>query len=173
MKNFQHQLQFLTCGITCRFYFSGQVDRASNAEKAEAGSIPGWVKPKTLKIGICGFPIWPSALKPRSGPTGFYTKNITNIILSLQEKSKSWLVIPNLRITLIKMFIPASWSSGNAFVSEAGGLGFKPRVGQIENSVANGLPPLRHFFERSFVAREQWCGYGHRKLVTRFGVIQL
>ena len=48
-----------------------------------------------------------------------------------------------------------SWSSGNAFVSEAGGLRFKSRAGQIEHSVANGSPPLRHFFERSCVARAQ------------------
>ena len=49
----------------------------------------------------------------------------------------------------------ASWSSGNAFVSGAGGLRFKSRPGQIEHSVANGLPPLRHFFERSCVARKR------------------
>ena len=50
---------------------------------------------------------------------------------------------------------PASWSSGNAFVSGAGGLRFKSRAGQIGLSVANGLPPLRHFFEWSSVARAQ------------------
>ena len=50
---------------------------------------------------------------------------------------------------------PASWSSGNAFVSGAGGLRFKSQNGQIGHSVANGSPPLRHFFERSCVAREQ------------------
>ena len=50
---------------------------------------------------------------------------------------------------------PASWSSGNAFVSGAGGLRFKSRVGQIGHSVANGSPPLRHFFEWSCVARAQ------------------
>ena len=37
---------------------------------------------------------------------------------------------------------PASWSSGNAFVSEEGGLRFKSRDGQIRHSVANGSPPL-------------------------------
>ena len=60
---------------------------------------------------------------------------------------------------LIKLVIsgevPASWSSGNAFVSGAGGLRFKSRAGQIGHSVANGSPPLRHFFERSCVARAQ------------------
>ena len=43
----------------------------------------------------------------------------------------------------------ASWSSGNAFVFGAGGLGFKSRTSQIEHSVANGSPSLRHFFEKS------------------------
>ena len=51
--------------------------------------------------------------------------------------------------------IPASWSSGNAFVSGAGGLRFKSRAGQIGHSVADSSPPLRHFFERSCVARAQ------------------
>ena len=50
---------------------------------------------------------------------------------------------------------PASWSSGNAFVSGAGGLRFKSRAGQIGHSVANGSPPLQHFFEWSCVARAQ------------------
>ena len=46
-------------------------------------------------------------------------------------------------------------SSGNAFVSGAGGLRFKSQAGQIGHSVANGSPPLRHFFERSCVTRAQ------------------
>ena len=50
---------------------------------------------------------------------------------------------------------PASWSSGNVFVSEAGGLRFKSRAGQIGRSVVHGSPPLRHFFERSCFARAQ------------------
>ena len=65
-----------------------------------------------------------------------------------------------------------SWSSGNAFVSGAGGLRFKSRAGQIGHSVANGSPPLRLFFEWSCVARAQQRGNGPRQLVTRFGVIQ-
>ena len=44
-----------------------------------------------------------------------------------------------------------SRSSGNAF-SFSGGLRFKSQAGQVERSVANGSPPLRHFFERSCVA---------------------
>ena len=51
--------------------------------------------------------------------------------------------------------ILASWSSGNAFVSGAGGLRFKSRAGQIGRSVAIGSPPLRHFFERNYVALAQ------------------
>ena len=47
------------------------------------------------------------------------------------------------------------WWSGNAFVTGAGDLRFKSQAGQIEHSVANGSPPLRHFFERSCVARAQ------------------
>ena len=40
-------------------------------------------------------------------------------------------------------------------VGRAGGPRFKSRAGQIGHSVANGSPPLRHFFERSCVARAQ------------------
>ena len=40
-----------------------------------------------------------------------------------------------------------SLSSGNVFVSGAGGLRFKSRADQIGHSVANGLPPIRHFFK--------------------------
>ena len=45
------------------------------------------------------------------------------------------------------ILLQASWPSGNAFVSGAEGLRFKSRVGQIGHSVANDLPPLRHFFK--------------------------
>ena len=43
-----------------------------------------------------------------------------------------------------KLMAPASWTSGNALVSAAGGLRFKSRTGQIGHSVTNGSPPLRH-----------------------------
>ena len=66
----------------------------------------------------------------------------------------------------------ASWSSGNAFVFEAGGQRFKFRAGQIRHNVAIGSSPLPHFFERSCVAREQRRGDGPRRLVARFGVLQ-
>ena len=49
----------------------------------------------------------------------------------------------------------ASWSSGNTFVSGAGGLSYKFQTGQIGHRVANGLPLLRHSFERSCVSRAQ------------------
>ena len=35
---------------------SGRVDRASVTEAVDSGSIPGRVKPKTIKIGIHRFP---------------------------------------------------------------------------------------------------------------------
>ena len=35
---------------------SGRVDRASATETVDSGSIPGWVIPKTIKIGIHSFP---------------------------------------------------------------------------------------------------------------------
>ena len=34
----------------------GRVDRASTTETIDSGSIPGGVKPKTIKIGIHSFP---------------------------------------------------------------------------------------------------------------------
>ena len=57
--------------------------------------------------------------------------------------------------TPIYFWIFSSWSSGNVFVSGAENLRFKSRAGQIGHSVANGSPPLRHFFERSCAARAQ------------------
>ena len=41
---------------------SGRVDRASATETVDLGSIPGRVKPKTIKIGIHSFPAWRSAI---------------------------------------------------------------------------------------------------------------
>ena len=35
---------------------SGRVDRASATKAVDSGSIPGRVKPKTIKIGIHSFP---------------------------------------------------------------------------------------------------------------------
>ena len=35
---------------------SGRVDRASATEEVDWGSIPGRVKPKTIKFGIHSFP---------------------------------------------------------------------------------------------------------------------
>ena len=45
------------------FSISGRVDRASATEAVDTGSIPGRVKPKTIKIGIYSFPAWRSAIK--------------------------------------------------------------------------------------------------------------
>ena len=63
-------------------------------------------------------------------------------------------------------------SSGNSFVSEAGGQRNKSRSGQIGLSVACGSSPLQYFFEGSCVARAQWQGDWPRQLAARFGVIQ-
>ena len=57
--------------------------------------------------------------------------------------------------TFSRSSITACWSSGNAFDSEAGGLRFESQGGQTGHSVANGSPPLPHFFERSCIARVQ------------------
>ena len=62
------------------------------------------------------------------------------------------------------------WSSVDAFVSGAGGLKFKSRIGQIGHSVADSLPPLRHFFKRTCADRAQ--SRGESQLVTRFDVLQ-
>ena len=69
----------------------------------------------------------------------------------LDSKTKSNMVDKMLRFVSLTNVL----SSGNAFVSEAGGLRFKPWAGEIAHSVAYGSPPLRHFFERSCVARAQ------------------
>ena len=49
----------------------------------------------------------------------------------------------------------ASWSGGNALVTNVVCLRFKSRAGQIKPSVTSGSPPLRHFFERSCATRAQ------------------
>ena len=50
---------------------------------------------------------------------------------------------------------PASWSSGNAFVSGAGGLRFKSRGGQIGHSVANARHRCNISSKGAVVARAQ------------------
>ena len=44
------------CGRWLVEPISGRVDRASATEAVDSGSIPGRVKPKTIKIGIHSFP---------------------------------------------------------------------------------------------------------------------
>ena len=75
-------------------------------------------------------------------------------------------------LSLISSIWPASWLSGNAFVSGEEGLGLKSRAGQIERGVANGLQPLQYFFEKSCFAPAQWRRDGSCKLIARFGVKQ-
>ena len=41
----------------------GRVNRASVTETVDSGSIPGRVKSKTIKIGICSFPAWRLPIK--------------------------------------------------------------------------------------------------------------
>ena len=41
----------------CCVQDSGRVDRVSGTETVDSGSIPGRVKPKTIKIGIHSFPV--------------------------------------------------------------------------------------------------------------------
>ena len=61
-------------------------------------------------------------------------------------------------------FQPENWSSGHVFVAGAVDLRFKTlgskstqdsnlrfKTGQIGHTAVNGLPSLRHFFERSYV----------------------
>ena len=55
-------------------------------------------------------------------------------------------------LILCDYFVPANWSSDNAFVSGAGGQRFKFRASRIGHSVAKRAPPPQHFFERSCVA---------------------
>ena len=75
--------------------------------------------------------------------TGFINNPIKNDILNQISVAQTYLNYSNILF------------SGNAFVSKAGGPRFKSRAGQIEHSVANGSPPLRHFLERSCTARAQ------------------
>ena len=70
--------------------------------------------------------------------------------------------------------MPASWSSGNVFVSEAEGTRFKSRGGQIEHNVAKGKGSA---IAVTFLQKKRCCvGAVMRnwalKLVTRFGVVQ-
>ena len=59
------------------------------------------------------------------------------------------------KLFCIRIFMLHFCVSNQVFVSRAGDRRFKSRAGQIGHSVANGSPPLRHFFERSYVARAQ------------------
>ena len=67
---------------------------------------------------------------------------------------------------------PVSWSSGNAFVSGAGGVRFKSRAVKSDTV----LPKARHRCDISskgaVLPRRNDTEIGSDKLVTRFGVIQ-
>ena len=75
-------------------------------------------------------------------------------------KKKNWL---NYVAILLKL---SSKSSDNACASGEGDLRFKSWTGQIEHSVENGWPALRHFFKRSCVAL--WCNDAEMASQTRY-----
>ena len=55
----------------------------------------------------------------------------------------------------------------NAFVSGAAGLRFKSRACQTDTVVANGSPPLQHFFKGSYVATDAMaCGWAPQTRYT-------
>ena len=60
---------------------------------------------------------------------------------------------------LKKSFVTENWPFGRAetrsSLGSSGRLWFKSRAGKIGHSVASGLPPRRHFFEKSCVARRR------------------
>ena len=93
----------------------------------------------------------------------FSTKDVT-LYLSLKKNlliktAKNILPVPEIcfgclninivKVSLIRLVCSASWSNGNAFVSEVGGLSFNSRGGQNRNSFANGSPPLQYFFRKA------------------------
>ena len=92
---------------------------------------------KTLLQSLFGRrPLYPKILK-----------RITKAYLNESKvKIKSIVLIKLLNNDFISK--PGSWSSGNVFFSGAGGLRIKSRAGQIGHIVANGSPPLQHFFRK-------------------------
>ena len=94
----------------------------------------------------------------KENPTNIIAKVVVNVLFKIFvdfEKNIPFLITFNLSEILVTVHTPASWPSGNAFVSGAEGLRFKSRAGQIGHSVANGLPMQRHFFQRSCVTQMQ------------------
>ena len=78
-----------------------------------------------------------------------------------------------LMFALIELVQSAGKSRGNAFVNVVGGPRFKFWACQIERSVAKNSAPVRHFFQKSYVAPAQRRGDGPCKhTVTRFDIIQ-
>ena len=56
MQTLWNKLILIFNVLNIQIAFSGQVDRASATETVDSGSIPGRVKPKTIKIGIHSLP---------------------------------------------------------------------------------------------------------------------
>ena len=91
-----------------------------------------------------------------SNSSSNFGEELSNLVHENRNmKPTSTIALEAKRFDVSNRAAPVSWSSGNAFVSGAGDLGFKPRAGQIGHSVANGSTPLRHFFEMSCVVRAQ------------------
>ena len=67
---------------------------------------------------------------------------------------------------------PVDWAITGSSLSRAGGLRFISRAGQIGHNITNGSPPVKHLFERSWLARALRRVDEPSKLITRFSVIQ-
>ena len=157
------------------------MDKAFAADTVDMGSITGLVKPKlerilhshpgsrldisnkmgSVKLSPTVVDTWANNNRLSKNLRCFSPSvdNLVNknaITANLRKKLLKYVEQSIVNANFFKLFLePASWWSGNAFVSEAGGLRFKSRTGQIERDVANCSPTLRHFFERSCVAQAQ------------------
>ena len=102
------------------------------------------------------------ARKSRGPPTGVGDSSLRNEFSPSSNHSHIkcfWINFTYMvfccRLNIIHASGSALWSSGNAFGTGKGGLRFKSRTVHVGYSVANGSPLLRHFFQRSGVARRR------------------
>ena len=88
--------------------------------------------------------------KPRRSPNYGLVKH-TYVIVSNQQN----FVGPLLQYSTLPLLLCLStrWSSRKAFLSGARSLRFKSRPRQIEQIDVNDSPPLRHFFEKTYVVQ--------------------
>ena len=76
--------------------------------------------------------------------------------------------------SFLRRFDRKYWPVGQAVTLSyrAGGLIFKSQAGQIGHRVANGWPPLRHFFKSRYIQPGRYAAKNEPcKFVTRFDVI--